>query len=522
MILCNSVLKRLALWGILATVIAATAESQTTPQTRGKNPALAAKLVYPNVYTVEEKRALDEFAARLAGGQGSGPSGGTVAGGGAQTSTDSAMSLDANAFTMKLYANAFDYWNPLFNDSSYAARTKYGAIIALPFYREPGVMFPSMNIPALGSWRGSNDGGDVEFFVPIRAGDTFTTKTESQTFKDITPSAGSTARVFNLAGSGSLYNQKGELVMRGTMYGRNFFERASAQAGTAVPGTPPTGQPPSGNPPQGQNMAGTPPPGGGPGGAGGPGMPGGNPPPDGSGGAKGAGASSTTQGTKIPTTSASEATGKQPARHVYTEAELRLIDSVIAGEKVRGDETLYWEDVKVGERPSWVTTGQTTVLDMVRCFGLQIIQSPPTREQLKNPENLQGMRTDRYNVRHLMEEAHFGDMGEGGVPIFYMAYGRNLMARLVTNYIGDGGWLAKFSWRNQDMADAIISEVRSLSGKKVTGHGKVGDCLFAKAEVVKKYIEAGQHKVDLVCWTEDIEGTLCQAARATVILPARN
>jgi len=96
------------------------------------------------------------------------------------------------------------------------------------------------------------------------------------------------------------------------------------------------------------------------------------------------------------------------------------------------------------------------------------------------------------------------------------------MARLVTNWIGDDGWLRKFSWRNDNLADDIIEQVPSLQEKTVTGHGKVSDVLIAKAYVTKKYIENGEHRVNLVVWTEDIDGTLCQAANATVILPSRS
>jgi hypothetical protein len=71
-----------------------------------------------------------------------------------------------------------------------------------------------------------------------------------------------------------------------------------------------------------------------------------------------------------------------------------------------------------------------------------------------------------------------------------MAYGlKTTLARVVTNYIGDDGWLRKLSWRNGSLAtDEIISQVPYLKGKNVTGHGQVSDCLIGKAYVTKKYI----------------------------------
>ncbi|VVB71954.1 Uncharacterised protein [uncultured archaeon] len=78
-----------------------------------------------------------------------------------------------------------------------------------------------------------------------------------------------------------------------------------------------------------------------------------------------------------------------------------------------------------------------------------------------------------------------------------------------------------FSRRNGALADDIIAQVPSLEGKSVTGHGKVSDVLTAKAYVTRKYVDKDDHKVDLVVWKEDFDGTLCQAANATVILPSK-
>ena len=64
------------------------------------------------------------------------------------------------------------------------------------------------------------------------------------------------------------------------------------------------------------------------------------------------------------------------------------------------------------------------------------------REQLKNKDRLVGLKQDKYGVYHLMEEGHFSEAGmNGNMPIFYMAFGRSLMVRLVTNWMGDDGWL---------------------------------------------------------------------------------
>jgi len=457
------------------------------------------KLVYPNVYTPEEQKILDEFKKSLEGGgpsgmpggaQGSAPAGGQGGGkmlgtapdgaGKAQLSTDTFMAMTADKTAMKKYAKNFDPWNPLYNDEEYAKKTKYGSIIAVPFFKEAGAMFPSMgNLKGLGTFGPANDGGDIEFFLPIHPGDTFSMKSGKQSFEDITPKEGSTSRVFRLIGSGSLVNQKGETVITGTMYGRNTFTQGGSSGGGF-------NGPPSGN-------AGSP--------------QGGSAPQGASGAKQGAGG------------------GMGTTRHTYTEADWTLIKKIWKEEKVRGSEILYWEDVKVGDEPAWVTTGPTTITEMVRRFGDQMENTPLTREMIENPDRYAGLTYDQYNIPHVMEEIHWGDMGRtGGTPSFYMAYGlKTTLCRVISNWIGDDGWLRKLSWRNGSLAtDEIISQVPYLKGKNVTGHGGVSDCLIGKAYVTKKYVaDDGTHRIDLVVWDETIDGTICQSAIATVILVSK-
>lgn len=453
------------------------------------------KKVYPGVYTPEEQKILDDFKKSLeGGGPGGGPGGppggapggeqggamlGTAPGGTgkAQMSTDTFMSMTADLAAMKKYAKNFDPWNPLYNDEEYAKKTRYGSIIAVPFFKEAGAMFPSMgNLKGLGTFGPANDGGDIEFFLPIRPGDTFTMKSGKQSFEDITPEEGSTTRVFRLIGSGSLVNQNGEVVITGTMYGRNTFSQGGSSGGR------------SGGPPGAGGASGS--------------------PPSGAGGPSGSGAG-----------------GMSATRHTYTDEDWALIKKIWKEENVRGAEILYWEDVKVGDEPPWVTTGPTTITEMVRRFGDQMENTPLMREIIENPDRYAGLSYDQYNIPHVMEEVHWGDMGRtGGTPSFYMAYGlKTTLARVVTNYIGDDGWLRKLSWRNGSLAtDEIISQVPYLEGKNVTGHGQVSDCLIGKAYVTKKYIaDDGTHRIDMVVWDETIDGLICQSAIATVILVSR-
>lgn len=497
----------------------------------------AGKRFYPGVYTEAEKAMLEE-ALNGPGGPGGPPPGGTadsgrrgppsgvMAGGarpplpgtgqaGPTTSTDAPMGMKAEGWAMHLYANGFDPWNPLYNDSAYAAGTRWKGPVAVPFFQEPGGMFPTLGPrPEIGSWNGTNDGGDVEFFLPVRPGDVFRSEQEKPTVVDRTPAEGSDTRVFEVTGGASLYNQKGELVMRGRMFGRNMFRTGADTA------RGPGGAPSAGGERQTRSTEG---PGGGPGGAppdGRSAPPQGGMPPDGSGRTGGPGGAPPSG---APGQASAQGTpGGATAQHIYTEADWRKIHQIEDAEEIRGAKPRLWDDVKVGDHPAWTIVGPTTTMDMIRCFGLQAMQGPPMRDQLRQKDRLPGLKQDRYGIYHLMEEGHFSEAGMGGrAPIFYMAFGRGLMTRLVTNWMGDDGWLRRFSWRNGSLADSLVAQVPELAGKRVAGHGKVGDVLIAKARVQRRYEQDGEHRVDLVVWTEDFDGTLCQAATATVTLPAK-
>ena len=120
------------------------------------------KTVYPGVYNDREKRLLDEANARLQAqiGQPS-PFGSGV----------------ADPTLMKFYNNTWDPWNPLFNDPEYAKNTRYGSVIAIPCWKEPGAMFPTLPMDFGDRMTDrKNLGGAFEMFRPILPGDVLTAK----------------------------------------------------------------------------------------------------------------------------------------------------------------------------------------------------------------------------------------------------------------------------------------------------------------------------------------------------------
>ena len=73
------------------------------------------------------------------------------------------------------------------------------------------------------------------------------------------------------------------------------------------------------------------------------------------------------------------------------------------------------------------------------------------------------------------------------------------MGRLVTNWMGDDGFLRKFDWRHMTQS-------------------AVGDTLIGRGKVTNKRVEDSEHLVDLRVWLEDIRGYVTEASIVTVSL----
>jgi len=77
------------------------------------------------------------------------------------------------------------------------------------------------------------------------------------------------------------------------------------------------------------------------------------------------------------------------------------------------------------------------------------------------------------------------------------------LAAFVTSWMGDGGFLKKFSYSSRGIA-------------------MPGQALTMKGRVLKKYEQDGNFAVDLEIWEENEAGDKLVPAEATVFLPSRN
>jgi acyl dehydratase len=189
--------------------------------------------------------------------------------------------------------------------------------------------------------------------------------------------------------------------------------------------------------------------------------------------------------------------------HKYTKEELAYIERIGDEEEIRGAKIRYWEDVNIGDVTKPVITGPTTVWDMVAFFaGTHGGGFVPLRTMRKRVPHVLIADPDTGITYHPVEH-HFSDhvaQLEGTPNAFHFGnWGRALMARCLTNWMGDDGFLRKFNWRHP----------RATS---------IGDTVIARGRVTGKRVENGEHLVDFEVDLENTRGNLMMAATATVRL----
>jgi acyl dehydratase len=335
---------------------------------------------------------------------------------------------------LKEYVSRVDPWNPFWNLEEYAVATRWGGLIAHPFYLELLKPRESMLRTRKGLFLTFYlMGHDYEYFQPICPGDTIRSWAFRPTLEDSTDLSGKGPRKFRyIDGQCDYINQRDEII--GTL----------------------------------------------------------------------------TQRVEVTLHEGRPTVDKPYDDYGYTQKELDYLAEVFESEKPRGAEIRYWEDVNVGDDMGTITDGPTTYLHM----GFGPPPPPPgevpkrafTRyeEPLGGPV-MMGYIPDRGTG--LLYPVHGGRHGndraaqfEGGPCAWiFNVQSRYPMSRLITNWMGDDGFVCKFGWRH-------------------VWRTPVGDALLINGKVLKKYVDQGEHLVDLSVWCLNLRGTITDMALATVKL----
>lgn len=107
---------------------------------------------------------------------------------------------------------------------------------------------------------------------------------------------------------------------------------------------------------------------------------------------------------------------------------------------------------------------------------------------------------DFYAVHHDRDFAR-----AGGHPDIFVNTGftRAALARMLTDWAGDRGWLRR-----------LRIEMRRMN--------RPGDVMRMRGRVVGKEVRDGEHCVDLEVWVENDREGVTTPSQATVVLPSRN
>ncbi len=195
----------------------------------------------------------------------------------------------------------------------------------------------------------------------------------------------------------------------------------------------------------------------------------------------------------------------------YSPEQLAEIDATYAAETIRGAETRYWEDVQPGEELQTIVRGPLRTTDIVVWHaGVGMGITPPGAFKLSYDvrAKVPGLFTpNALNVPDTVQRLHWEKewANQLGIPISY-DYGairEAILTNLVTNWMGDDGWLWKLSCQHRKFVYQ-------------------GDTYWVKGRVKDKAITEAGAEVRLEIWVQNQWGTITSPGEAIVLLPTRD
>ena len=193
----------------------------------------------------------------------------------------------------------------------------------------------------------------------------------------------------------------------------------------------------------------------------------------------------------------------------HTPDDIARIEADYDQETRRGSTPRYWEDVREGDSLGHVVKGPLTVTDMI-CWLIGQGYYPFLRahrlalEYKRRHPNVYNL--DSLGVPDVMERVHWDDAAarDVGAPGAYDFGPQRVswLAHLLTNWMGDDAFLKSLS-----------AQVRRFA--------IMGDTIWCKGRVVRKYVQGDHHLVDVEAWAENQRGENTAPGNAKIILPSR-
>jgi acyl dehydratase len=195
----------------------------------------------------------------------------------------------------------------------------------------------------------------------------------------------------------------------------------------------------------------------------------------------------------------------------YSKEQLEAIDAAYEAETIRGANALYFEDVKEGEALPTIVRGPMRTSDLIIWhigWGMQLTPPGAFRLSYKIRKKAPGMYTPNpLGVPDTVQRLHWEKewANELGIPISYDYGGmrETFLTNLITNWMGDEGWLWKMSCQHRKFV-------------------YTGDTYWIKGKVKRKEQTEGRNEVHLDIWVENQWGTIVTPGEAVVLLPTRS
>jgi len=459
--------------------------------------------LYPGQYTEREKAAVEKYLADNKAIADRGPINvqALIHGTLPKDTPGVAGTLKVTEAMVRYDNQKYDPENQMLSDAAYAKALGYENIQALPTFAAcDDLIMKAYPTNVRDTLLVSQLNHNIRVHKPIYPGDTLYTVVNSRDLYDITPPQGSIYRSIVIVSQASIYNQKGEKVNDVTF-------RVTEMVKLYKPGL----------------------------------------------------------GPKNPTFADIWEAPKWTSRpaHVYTDKDWDTIKDLWAKEKRQGATPLYWEDVKVGDQPTWTADGPIVQsVTPTAPYGMGTGGSRTMKKEIMDPAIFKTMIRDKDTGIYLLPDkadyvpavpdqqakAGAGAMMAGAIntadihkqtierAALINYFGRDLALRHIDNWMGDHGTITDIRWgimepethaafgkivERSPYSEDFLSHVPFMQGKHVSAHGLTTDLAIVKSYVYNKYILNGEHYVDLAWWVESIDGYIWEAGGATVKLPSK-
>lgn len=343
-----------------------------------------------------------------------------------------------------------DAKNRLYRDPAYASESRWGGVIASPFFIKRiscglGSFVPVP--PEAGVIVGSEFGEDYKWYTPIRPGDNIRVFQGLCTIQDDTPEGGpQKERAIHTVSPVSYYNQRDELVAQ-FFHHMIFYYTDPENVTNDVMRF-------------GYEM-------------------------------------------DREASARFENIRKTPMMR-YTPEQIRAFDEFYANEPRRGNVTLFWEDVKIGEELPPTIMGPLTVWD--NCLAMATHMNYPLTTMEFRRLNM-GVWTDpETNIPYTPIEIHVSDSAcdlfRWYSPSISETVINPCLLRTVSNWAGDDAFFRSFRWRKGSNTNW-------------------GDTFICRGTVMDKYVkEDGRCMVEIDTRMENMRGFITNVGPTTVELPS--